>query len=145
MAVTKAVSIPTGVNDFREYALYTSAEIAGTAMYGFMVLLRLGGVASGLTGSGVASQASASEPLALALRGLSLTDVSSLFPSTSLLRYHLRSPMILSAVPTLASSVASLRARKFRSSTPQRASAVPRVVFERLDEGREHVGRGRSA
>jgi hypothetical protein len=48
-AVAKAVRMPTGVNDLRDQARYTSAAIAGTAIYGFMVGLldvcgALGGV-----------------------------------------------------------------------------------------------------
>lgn len=35
-AVRKAVAIPSGVSDFRDHALYTSAAIAGTAMTGLI-------------------------------------------------------------------------------------------------------------
>lgn len=44
-AVAKAVRMPTGVSDLRDQARYTSAAMAGTAMYGFMVGL-LDGVRS---------------------------------------------------------------------------------------------------
>lgn len=41
-AVTKAVKMPAGVSDFLEYARYTRAAIAGTAMTGFILRSSMG-------------------------------------------------------------------------------------------------------
>ena len=38
-ATARAVTMPIGVSDLRDQARYTSAAIAGTAMYGFILLL----------------------------------------------------------------------------------------------------------
>jgi hypothetical protein len=38
-AVSAATTIPSGVRDFRDQALYTSARVAGTAIHGFILSL----------------------------------------------------------------------------------------------------------